>query len=547
MRPRYVSAVDSGNLLASLWTFETSCNELAARPLLDDGALRGIADTLTVLRQITPNQKEAERPLAFLRLEGLTRDQPANLEEIILRIRAARQLAQDLLLHYRGQETDPRVYWAQQISKQVAAWNGVIDKYLRPVEILMSPPAQLMLLGEATHESRREALAATFSLRNIAIEGISGLVPLLPFYQRRDDPEISRDVREWLDLLVTEVDRSRRNASEQLAQLDELIAQSRELEEGMGLRFLYDEERRIFAIGYQVAERRLDNSFYDLLASEARLTSFLAIARGEVPVEHWWALSRPFGSAYGRLPLLSWSGTMFEYLMPLLFTQTHENSLLDRACYDAVHCQIGYARQSRVPWGISESAFSALDRHNVYQYRAFGVPALALKRGQEDDLVVAPYAAALALGVEPAAAMKNLRRLANLGDSALLADYGYYEAIDYSRRTELDGAAGIIIHCYMVHHQGMSLLAYDNALHDNAMRKRFHSDPRIRATEPLLHEHIPEQILPTTGEGHEERPVRQTIATVGAPGVAQTPDVASPRIHLLSNGTCSVTVTNSGG
>jgi cyclic beta-1,2-glucan glucanotransferase len=547
LRPRYVSAVDSGNLLASLWTFETSCDELAARPLLDESALRGIADTLSVLRQIAPNQKEAERPLAFLRLEGLTRDQPANLEEIILRIRAARQLAQDLLLHYRGQETDPSVYWAQQISKQVAAWNGVIDKYLQPVEIVMSPPAQLMSLGEATHESRREALAATFSLRNIAIEGISGLVPLLPFYQRREDQEISRDVREWLDHLVTEVDHSRRNASEQLAQLDELIAQSRELEEGMGLRFLYDEERRIFAIGYQVAERRLDTSFYDLLASEARLTSFLAIARGEVPVEHWWALSRPFGSAYGRLPLLSWSGTMFEYLMPLLFTQTHENSLLDRACYDAVHCQIGYARQNRVPWGISESAFSALDRHNVYQYRAFGVPALALKRGQDEDLVVAPYAAALALGVEPAAAIKNLRRLANLGDSALLADYGYYEAIDYSRRTESDGAAGIIIHCYMVHHQGMSLLAYGNALHDNAMRRRFHSDPRIRATEPLLHEHIPEQILPTTGEAHEERPVRQTIATVGAAAVAQTPEISSPRIHLLSNGTCSVTVTNSGG
>ena len=161
--------------------------------------------------------------------------------------------------------------------------------------------------------------------------------------------------------------------------------------------------------------------------------------------------------------------------------------------------------------------------------------------------MVAPYATALALGVEPAAAMKNLRRLANLGDSTLLGDYGYYEAIDYSRRAELDGGAGIIIHCYMVHHQGMSLLAYGNALHDNAMRRRFHSDPRIRATEPLLHEHIPEQILPTTGEAHEERPVRQPIATVGAAAVAQIPEIASPRIHLLSNGTCSATVTNSGG
>src|SRR6201982_1061771 len=148
--------------------------------------------------------------------------------------------------------------------------------------------------------------------------------------------------------------------------------------------------------------------------------------------------------------------------MPLLFTQTHENSLLDRACYNAVPCQIGYARQNRVPWGISESAFSALDRHNVYQYRAFGVPALALKRGQDDGLVVAPYAAALALGVEPADAMKNLRRFATLDHSDRLGEYVYYEAIDYSRRTEPGGAAGILIHCYMVHHQGMSLLAYGN-------------------------------------------------------------------------------------
>ena len=238
---------------------------------------------------------------------------------------------------------------------------------------------------------------------------------------------------------------------------------------------------------------------------------------------------------------------MFEYLMPLLFTQTHENSLLDRACHDAVHCQIAYAQQSNVPWGISESAFSALDRHNVYQYRAFGVPALALRRGQEQDLVVAPYAAALALGVQPAIAMKNLQLLATLGNPTLLGDYGYYEAIDYSRRTEPRAAAGIIIHCYMAHHQGMSLLAYDNALHENTMRRRFHSDPRIRATEPILHEHIPEQILPTSGEVHEERPLPRTIPMLGSAVVTETPDIASPRIQLLSNGACSIMVTNSGG
>src|SRR5262245_31028110 len=200
-----------------------------------------------------------------------------------------------------------------------------------------------------------------------------------------------------------------------------------------------------------------------------------------------------------------------------------------------------------MPCGISESAFSAHDRHNVYQYRAFGVPALALRRGQEQELVVAPYATALALGVQPAAAMKNLRRLAALGNPTVLGDHGFYEAIDYSRRTEPRAAAGIIIHCYMAHHQGMSLLAYDNALHENAMRKRFHSDPRIRATEPLLQEHIPEQILPTSGDVHEERPLPRAISIGGSPVVAETPDIAAPRIHLLSNGACSVMVTNSGG
>ena len=547
LHPRYVSTVDSGNLLASLWTFESSCSELAKRPLLDAGALRGVADTLGLMREITATMKGAEHPPAFVRLAELTTGQPANLEEVILRLRAARPPAEDLLLFFNGRETDPRTYWAQQVAEQVAAWNAIIDKYFRPVEILMASPSQLMSLGEATHESRREALAAIFSLQNVATEGIPGLVPLLAFHGRREGPGLPQPVRQWFDLLLTEVERSRQAASEQLAQLNELIAQSRQLESGMGLRFLYDEERRIFAIGYQVAQRRLDTSFYDLLASEARLTSFLAVARGEVSMEHWWALSRPFGSAYSRLPLLSWSGTMFEYLMPLLFTQTHENSLLDRACQDAVHCQIAYAQQNRVPWGISESAFSALDRHNVYQYRAFGVPALALRRGQEQDLVVAPYASALALGVQPAAAMKNLRRLATLGNPTLLGDHGYYEAIDYSRRAESRAAAGIIIHCYMAHHQGMSLLAYDNALHENAMRKRFHSDPRIRATEPILHEHIPEQILPTSAEVHEERPLPRTIPMVGSAVVTETPDIGSPRIHLISNGACSVMITNSGG
>ncbi len=548
LHPRYVSTVDSGNFLASLWTFATSCRELTSRPVLDNTALRGLADTLAIIRQLAGELEEVNRSPALLRLEELTAERPTDLVEIIARLRIARAPARELTQTFFTEPGDPRAYWPKQVERQVEAWIGLIERYLRPLEVLAAPPPQLMSLGEKAHECRREALAADFSLRNIANAGIPGLAALLAFQSRREEIDLPLPARDWLDRLVAEEDQAKQNATQQLARMDYLIARSERLGQGMELGFLYDEQRRIFAIGYQVGERRLDNSFYDLLASEARLTSLLAIARSDVPLEHWWALGRPFGSAYGRLPLLSWSGTMFEYLMPILFTRTHENSLLDRACHDAVHCQIAYAEDRKVPWGISESAFSAVDRHQVYQYRAFGVPALALKRGQERDLVIAPYASALALGVLPVAAARNLRELAALGAGTVLGNHGYYESIDYSRAREPDGVGGIVVRCYMVHHQGMSLLAFDNALHDGVMRRRFHSDPRIRATEPLLHEHIPASILPSTGEAHEERPQPRVTPIAGAAAAApHTADTSTPRTQLLSNGSCSVMVTNSGG
>ncbi len=546
LHPRYVSTVDSGNFLASLWTFAIGCRELTTRPVLEVNALNGLADTLEVLQEVMGSQ--VTPPPAFLALEKLLDHLPSDPLELVRRLRAAREPARELAQTLFPDLGDPRAYWAQQPERQVEAWIGLIDRYLIPLEILADPPPQLMSLGEKAHECRREALAATFSLRNIANAGIPGLATLLAFRTRREELDLPPAAREWLDRLVVEVDRAQQNATQQLARMDDIIARSDRLERGMDLRFLYDAQRRIFAIGYQVGERRLDNSFYDLLASEARLTSLLAIARSDVPLEHWWALGRPFGSAYGRLPLLSWSGTMFEYLMPVLFTRTHENSLLDRACHDAVHCQIAYAEKRGVPWGISESAFSAVDRHQVYQYHAFGVPALALKRGQDRDLVIAPYASALALGVQPVAAVRNLRVLASFGESGLLGDHGYYESIDFSRQREPGGANGIVVHCFMVHHQGMSLLAFDNALHDGVMRRRFHSDPRIRATEPLLHEHIPASILPSTGEAHEERPQPRVTPVAGAAAAApHTADTTTPRTQLLSNGNSSVMVTNSGG
>jgi len=151
----------------------------------------------------------------------------------------------------------------------------------------------------------------------------------------------------------------------------------RALADGMNMKFLYDAGRDLFFTGFNVADQRMDGGHYDLMASEARLGSFVAVARGEVPLEHWWALGRPYGAAFGERALLSWSGTMFEYLMPLMMTKSFDNSMLDQACQTAVDCQIAYGKQRHIPWGISEAAYSALDSHQIYQYQAFGVPVSA--------------------------------------------------------------------------------------------------------------------------------------------------------------------------
>jgi cyclic beta-1,2-glucan synthetase len=198
------------------------------------------------------------------------------------------------------------------------------------------------------------------------------------------------------------------------------------LADGVDMHFVYDAQRRLFAIGYQVGGPLNLTTHYDLLASEARLASLVAIAKGDVPAEHWLALGRPYTSANGQV-LLSWSGTMFEYLMPLLFTRSFRNSLLENACAVAVKRQIEYTKDRGVPWGVSESAYSALDSHKVYQYGAFGVPSLGLKRGLEEDLVVAPYATALALLVDPAESVKNLKRLVKAG---MYGRMGFYESLD---------------------------------------------------------------------------------------------------------------------
>ena len=268
--------------------------------------------------------------------------------------------------------------------------------------------------------------------------------------------------------------------------------------------FLFDKERHLLSIGYDATERRLDNSFYDLLASEARLASVVAIAQGKLPQDHWFRLGRLLTTTGGRPALLSWSGSMFEYLMPMLVMPTYDDTLLDETCRAAVARQIQYGRQRKVPWGISESGYAKTDAQLNYQYHAFGVPGLGFKRGLADELVVAPYATALALMVDPKAACANLRRLAREGQ---LGEYGFYEAIDYTPSRLPPGQESVTVRSYMAHHQGMAFLSLAYLLLDRPMQRRFESDPAFRATELLLQERVPQtsSVYPHPAEVSEAR------------------------------------------
>jgi cellobiose phosphorylase len=334
-------------------------------------------------------------------------------------------------------------------------------------------------------------------------------------------------------------------AGELLERVQRLASRAEALAAGMDFRFLYKPDRHLFAVGYNVPLGRLDAACYDLLASEARLASFLAVARGDAPRRHWFHLGRMVTRVQGQLCLLSWGGTMFEYLMPELMLRRFPGTLLAESCQAAVAQQISYGRQRGVPWGISESAFSSQYVNLDYQYQAFGVPGLGLKRGLGQDLVVAPYATALAAMVRPREALANLRRLEALG---AYSRYGFYESVDFTRSRLPEGKRYLVVRCFMAHHQGMSLVALANCLLDNLMPQRFHTEPMVRATELLLQERMPVAATPAEPPGQDHLP-RAAVGPEGVGAVSRrltTPFTAGPRGHLLSNGRYSVFLTNSG-
>src|SRR5437867_1705518 len=326
--------------------------------------------------------------------------------------------------------------------------------------------------------------------------------------------------------------------------LSALTLVAEEMVQAMDFQFLFDPSRKIFSIGYRVADGTLEPSGYDLLASEARLASFVAIAKGDVSPQHWFLLGRSLTPVGGGAALVSWSGSMFEYLMPLLVMRQPARSLLDLTCRLVVGRQIRYGAERRVPWGISESAYNVRDAELTYQYSDFGVPGLGLKRGLFEDVVVAPYATALAAMMDPRAALDNFARLEETGARGA---YGFYDALDYTPSRLPEKTRVAVVRAYMAHHQGMTIVSLGNVVHDSLTQGRFHSHPMVQAAELLLQERTPRSVAVTRPRGEEVLEAAH-VRDLVPPTLRrfESPHDITPRTHLLSNGRYTVMLTAAG-
>jgi cyclic beta-1,2-glucan synthetase len=518
LQPMYVSSVDSGNLAGHLLTLAAGLDALCDEPVIGMRAVEGIATTLQVL--------------AVSLAESAAQAGPA---------RAAITAAQQLLAPERLRESDTLPKMQRQL-EQLHAAAEAIGAAVAELPAPLDPNVQAWA-DKLLHQSAcalEELLEFAPWLRTHGADATAALPPLAAIPTLRALSALAPPDDPALAALVAQ---GAARALRRMADIAQLTAMARDFAR-MEFGFLYNATTKLMAIGYNVTERRLDASYYDLLASEVRLCSFVAIAQGQLPQEHWFALGRQLCIVGREQVLLSWSGSMFEYLMPLLVMPTYPNTLLDQTCRAVIKVQIDYARRRDVPWGVSESGYNTVDASLNYQYRAFGVPGLGLKRGLADDLVIAPYASMLALMVAPEAACRNLQELAALG---FMGKFGFFEAIDYTAARLPRGQGFAVVRSFMAHHQGMGFLALSYLLHDRPMQRRFESDPLLQSTLLVLQERVPK-----AGAFHsntaELSALREPAPEAALPmRVLTQTGTAQPEVQLLSNGRYHVMVTSAGG
>jgi cyclic beta-1,2-glucan synthetase len=572
--PRYISTVDSGNLAACLITLEQGLLALKDAPILDQRQWQGLLVILDILKntlQQLEQKMENDNPgsaVEFFELEldriservTAIQDKPhawtamlawlsgegwAAVSNRLMKLLTSHPNLESETLSELQLYLDALHHQLQTMQRDVrsfAPWLDCLDGEGSPIQTLFAEgpaaqswrdfrdglPKELPTLGQA---------AAVYDQIKTSLHQFQAQLLLVP------DLWASVAARDWYQKLDEDLASAGRTVVPLLTEFQDLAEQAKAIVLGMDFRFLFDERRQVFHIGYNAATEKLDDSYYDLLASEARLASLIAIAKGDVPQSHWLHLGRPITKVNGKQVLLSWSGTMFEYLMPVLFTNNYEGTFLSDSCFVALDAQISYGRKKHVPWGVSESGYFAFDANLNYQYHAFGVPDLSYKRDLPDNLVIAPYASLLGLSLRPQAVLDNLAHLQELN---MLGRFGLFEALDYTHTRLPSGQKHAVVQSYMAHHQGMVLLSASNALLNDVMIQRFHANERIQSIELLLQEKIPqnqhlEYPHPDEPQDHPQTRRSSSYAAWRVPS-----DSPVPLVHVLAQGDYHLMITNAG-
>ncbi|HWQ76073.1 MAG TPA: glucoamylase family protein [Syntrophomonas sp.] len=528
LNPPYVSTVDSGNLVCYLITLAQGLQGYLERPLVDQKCVEGILDTLGCAEQ--DGFKAAE-------ITGYLKEWSLRPFDLTAWSELMKVLSQEGCF---GELSD--CHWRNKIERMIANKRAEQLELMPWTDMLASIPQTLtgrLSVGQSAvldeTMAHMKANPNLCDLPSVCKRAFSFFDTLTA---NGDD-----ETAVWLCKTMNAFVESSNAAEAFLCRYKDLMKRIKALADATRFLPLYDAKKQLFPIGYSIKENKLSSSYYDLLASEARQTSFIAIARGEVPATHWFKLGRTLTVMDGYKGLVSWTGTMFEYLMPLLIMKSYKNTLLDESYAFAVRNQKKYGVQRGMPWGASESGYYSMDNNLDYKYKAVGVPWLGLKRGLIGDAVVAPYATFLALMVDPVGALKNLTQLKAAG---MEGGYGFFEAADYTKK-RLTNRKMAIVKSYMAHHQGMSLLAINNYLNQNIMQKRFHADPEVRAARLLLQEKIPGNVVFTKEE--KEKVVPAKGAKLKESNLIlkyHKPDRLLPKTHILTNGDYSVVITDRG-
>lgn len=558
LEPRYISSVDNGNFVGHLFVVVQGCSEMLEYPINASSFNSGIIDTVELLKAEIRNYQaqHLEENQVFkkiLELQGnissrlsTTND---NIEIKSQHWESLRSLAAQLVKQAHIFAGYPIAVEKKEILEWSCALQNDINSSARDFVSLSSwtDYTTLNLPLEASSEDQLWWTDIQYILSQpIKLE--SSALTLDKVAQEISSFKANKKSRRhrfpsFLDDLLEELKKSIQHANILVARIKSIQSASQRFIREMDFNLLYDSKRKLFSIGLNIAEDKLDPGYYDLLASEARLTSFIAIAKGDVPVSHWFHLGRSLIDSKKGKALVSWSGSMFEYLMPTLVMRSPENSLLDETCYRAIRRHIEYADANNIPWGISESAYNKRDLHLTYQYSSFGVPDLGLKPGLSEQLVIAPYACLMATPYEPALVASNLRRLQRLGALGL---YGFYEAVDFTTNRLRLGHSHAIVKTYMAHHQGMALVALTNLFKTSSMQRRFHSNPMIQATELLLQERTPHIMatLPTPDSKMHVDASKEWVKHISRRyhNVHRT----VPTTQLLSNGNYTVMLNSAG-